>query len=72
MTPSSVTQRYSKMAHRLGIDTHLHNLRHYSATELIAGGVDVRTVARLGHCGGAPSGSMRPGWRRQTSAPHRG
>jgi len=44
-----VTQRYSKMADRLGIDTHLHNLRHYSATELIAGGVDVRTVAgRLG------------------------
>ena len=41
------------MADRLGIDTHLHNLRHYSATELIAGGVDVRTVAgRLGHGGG--------------------
>lgn len=53
LTPSSVTQRYSKMADRLGIDTHLHNLRHYSATELIAGGVDVRTVAgRLGHGGG--------------------
>jgi hypothetical protein len=38
---------------RLGIVTHLHNLRHYSATELIAAGVDVRTVAgRLGHSGG--------------------
>ena len=32
---------------------HLHQLRHYSATELIAAGVDVRTVAgRLGHSGG--------------------
>ncbi|MDT7711634.1 MAG: integrase, partial [Pseudonocardiales bacterium] len=30
-----------------------HALRHYSATELIAAGVDVRTVAgRLGHSGG--------------------
>jgi site-specific recombinase XerD len=31
----------------------LHQLRHYSATELIAAGVDVRTVAdHLGHGGG--------------------
>jgi nucleoside-diphosphate kinase len=31
----------------------LHQLRHYSATELISAGVDVRTVAgRLGHGGG--------------------
>jgi hypothetical protein len=53
LKPSSVTQRYGRMADRLGIDTHLHNLRHYSATELIAAGVDVRTVAgRLGHGGG--------------------
>ena len=38
---------------RLGIDTTLHKLRHYSATELIAAGVDPRTVAgRLGHGGG--------------------
>ncbi|WP_420813863.1 hypothetical protein [Phytoactinopolyspora endophytica] len=35
------------------IETHLHALRDYSATELIADGVDVRTVAgRLGHGGG--------------------
>lgn len=53
LKPSSVTQRYSRMADRLGIATHLHNLRHYSATELISAGVDVRTVAgRLGHGGG--------------------
>ncbi|GHF15834.1 hypothetical protein GCM10017786_57090 [Amycolatopsis deserti] len=41
------------MSRSLGLDTHLHQLRHYSATELIAAGVDVRTVAgRLGHSGG--------------------
>lgn len=53
LVPGSVTQRYGRLAARLRIDTHLHSLRHYSATELIAGGVDVRTVAgRLGHSGG--------------------
>lgn len=53
LVPSSVSQRYSRLAARLGIDTHLHCLRHYPATELIAAGVDVRTVAgRLGHNGG--------------------
>jgi integrase len=51
--PDTMTQRYSRLAARLGIKTHLHALRHYSATELIAAGVDVRTVAgRLGHAGG--------------------
>jgi len=53
LVPSSVSQRYSRLAKRLDIETHLHCLRHYSATELIAAGVDVRTVAgRLGHGGG--------------------
>jgi integrase len=32
------------------VDTHLHALRHFAATELIGAGHDVRTVAgRLGH-----------------------
>lgn len=53
MSPNGATQRYSRMCERIGIRTHLHALRHYSATELIAAGVDVRTVAgRLGHSGG--------------------
>lgn len=52
-TPDAVTQRYNRLVERLGIDTSLHKLRHYSATELVAPGVDVRTVAgRLGHSGG--------------------
>ncbi|MCG8918792.1 site-specific integrase [Actinokineospora sp. PR83] len=51
--PNAVSQRYKDMATRLDIDTHLHALRHYSATELLTAGVDLRTVAgRLGHGGG--------------------
>jgi integrase len=53
LKPGSVSQRYRRLVNRLGIDTHLHCLRHYSATELISAGVDPRTVAgRLGHAGG--------------------
>jgi integrase len=41
------------MCAKLGIDSHLHALRHYSATELLTAGVDLRIVAgRLGHGGG--------------------
>ena len=53
LRPDAVTRRYRQFARRLGIKTSIHKLRHYSATELIAAGVDVRTVAgRLGHGGG--------------------
>ncbi|SFQ01469.1 Site-specific recombinase XerD [Amycolatopsis arida] len=52
-SPESVSNRYKKMAKRLDIDTHFHALRHYSATELLTAGIDLRTVAgRLGHGGG--------------------
>ena len=52
-SPNAVTQRYKDMAARLDINTHLHALRHYSATELLTAGIDLRTVAgRLGHGGG--------------------
>lgn len=51
--PSAVTHRYGRMCKTLGIDSHLHGLRHYPATELLSAGVDLRTVAGwLGHGGG--------------------
>ncbi|MHA6802968.1 tyrosine-type recombinase/integrase [Salinifilum ghardaiensis] len=64
LVPSSVTQRYERMATRLGIDATLHKLRHYSATELISSGVDVRTVAgRLGHgSGGMTTSRVYSAW----------
>jgi integrase len=54
LLPSTVTQRYRRVALRAGLrSTRLHALRHYSATELLTAGVDLRTVAgRLGHGSG--------------------
>jgi site-specific recombinase XerD len=63
--PRSLTQRYRRMATRLKLrSTRLHSLRHYSATELIAAGVDLRTVAgRLGHgSGGATTLKVYAAW----------
>ncbi len=52
--PSSMSQRFRRLADRLGIDAHLHTLRHYAATELLTAGVDLRTVAgRPGHGDGS-------------------
>lgn len=51
--PDAVTHRYIRTCKSAGIDSHLHALRHYAATELLTAGVDLRTVAgRLGHGGG--------------------
>jgi integrase len=51
--PDGVSHRYKRMCRELCIETHLHSLRHYVATELIAAGFDVRSVAgQLGHGGG--------------------
>lgn len=52
------------MATRLGINSTLHKLRHYSATELINAGVDIRAVAgRLGHgSGGATTLRVYTAW----------
>ncbi|HEX6655854.1 MAG TPA: tyrosine-type recombinase/integrase [Candidatus Limnocylindria bacterium] len=49
-----MTQKYRQMAKRLRLrSTRLHALRHHSPTELLAAGVDLRTVAgRLGHISG--------------------
>ena len=59
-----MTHRYSRMVAKLGIRTHLHAIRHYSATELLPSGVDLRTVAgRLGHgSGGAKTLRVYAAW----------
>jgi len=65
MLPSSVTQRYGRLARRVGLrSTRLHSLRHYSATELLNAGIDLRTVAgRLGHgSGGATTLRFYAAW----------
>jgi integrase len=52
-SPSGVTHRHARMVRMLGIRTRLHAIRHYGATELLASGVNLRTVAgRLGHGSG--------------------
>jgi integrase len=63
-SPSGVTHRYARMVAKLGIRTRLHAIRHYSATELLASGVDLRTVAgRLGHgSGGATTLKVYAAW----------
>jgi integrase len=49
-----MSHRFRRLAYGLGIDAHLHTLRHYAATELLTAGVDLRTVAgRLGHGDGS-------------------
>jgi integrase len=51
LLPSTVTQKCRRLATRAGLrSTRIHALRHYSATELLTAGVDLRTAAgRLGH-----------------------
>jgi integrase len=49
-----MTHRYRRYARRVGITSSLKELRHYSATQLLAAGTDLNTVAgRLGHAEGS-------------------
>ncbi len=53
MNPDSVTHCFGRLAKQVGLRARLHDLRHYAATQLIAGGVDMGTVSgRIGHAGG--------------------
>jgi integrase len=52
--PDTMTHRYGRYAAKVGISSSLKELRHYSATQLLSNGVDLRTVAgRLGHAEGS-------------------
>jgi integrase len=49
--PDSVSRTFRRLSTQLDLDNvRFHDLRHYVATRLLAGGIDLRTVAgRLGH-----------------------
>jgi hypothetical protein len=52
--PDTMTHRYRRYARQVGITSSLKELRHYSATQLLAAGTDLNTVAgRLGHAEGS-------------------
>jgi integrase len=56
--PDFVTKFTLRVAGRLGVKVTPKSLRHFSATEMVAAGVDVRTVAgRTGHAD--PSMTLR-------------
>ena len=49
-----MTHQYRRYARRVGITSSLKELPHYSATQLLAAGTDLNTVAgRLGHAEGS-------------------
>jgi integrase len=51
--PDGMTHRFQRLARRLGVRCRLHDLRHFMVTQLVAGGVDWRTVSgRAGHADG--------------------
>ena len=51
--PNWVTKKVAEIARAAGVAMTVKSLRHYSASQLLAGGIDLRnTAARLGHGGG--------------------
>ena len=67
--PDNVTGFFTRVRDSLGLhDVRLHDLRHFTATQLIGAGVDVRTVAgHLGHSDPSVTlGCTRTHWRSET------
>jgi integrase len=53
ISPDGVSHRFQQLAAQLGVRARLHDLRHFMVTQLVAGGVDWRTVSgRAGHADG--------------------
>lgn len=51
--PDWVTHKVAEVAEGVGVRLNIKALRHYTASQLLAGGIDLRnTAARLGHGGG--------------------
>jgi integrase len=62
--PDHLTHSYRRLAESLNVVEPLKNLRHFNATQLLAAGVDLRTMAgRLGHSdGGATTLKVYADW----------
>jgi integrase len=51
--PDGISHRFLRLARRLGVNCRLYDLRHFMVTQLVASGVDWRTVSgRAGHADG--------------------
>jgi integrase len=51
--PDTVSDWFRQVAKAAGVQTTMHGLRHYNATQMLSSGIDLRTAAgRLGHSGG--------------------
>lgn len=51
--PDTIGKWFRQIAQAAGVGATVHGLRHYAATQMIGGGIDLRTAAgRLGHGGG--------------------
>ena len=50
LAPNGLSHAFARLNQRVGLDCHLHELRHFTVTTAIARGADIRTVpGRLGH-----------------------
>jgi integrase len=59
-----LSRRLKLIGRSIGVNTHTHALRHYAATELIVGGVDIVAVAhRLGHRRPSSTSDIYAAWR---------
>ena len=60
--PDYMTHRFTVLAKRLNVACRLHDLRHFMVTQLVAGGVDWRTVSGRAGPRGRPydPGHLRP------------
>jgi integrase len=65
LRPGAVSIHYSRFVAKLDVaPTTFHKLRHYSATELVAAGIDINTVAgRLGHAGPTTTYNFYAAWK---------
>lgn len=51
--PNTVSVRFRQVAETAEVDATIKSLRHYNATQMLTGGIDLRTAAaRLGHGSG--------------------